>query len=79
MTTLKAIIEDPDGGIIARFYETPSKDHDFEVSIVTEDDRIHQVSVRTPVTSKKIENEVENLFDSLGGLYENVDWTIDMK
>ena len=79
MSTLKAIIEGPDEEILARFYEAPDKDYEFEIQIVTEEDNIHQVSVRRPVTAKKVEVEVEQLFDSLGGLYDNVDWTINMK
>ena len=79
MSKVVAVIEDPDGAIIAKFHETSDKDHEFEVNIVTENDKIHQVSVRRPVKHKKVEVEVEQLFDSLGGLYDDVAWSVNMK
>ncbi|MDR5657699.1 hypothetical protein RH831_10980 [Halodesulfurarchaeum sp. HSR-GB] len=78
MGDLKATIDDPEGGIIARFYETPNEKHDFEIQLVSENDRIHQVNVRRPITPSKIENEVMEFLESIDSPYADGDWTVEM-
>jgi len=79
METLKAIIEGPDGAIIARYYETPDEDHDIEIRPVIETDRIHEAYVRKPISHAKVKNDVEEFFESIDDSYSNINWTINMK
>lgn len=79
MQELKANIDGPDGAIIAKYYKTPSKDHDVEIRMVTEDERIHKIGSRGSIDPPTIERDVKEFFKSVGGQYANTNWTIDMK
>jgi len=78
MSELRAVIEDPDGAIIARYYETPDKDHDFEIRPIIEEERIHEIGYKKQLTRSKIKNDVENFFESVGYSYGD-NFTVDMK
>jgi hypothetical protein len=80
MDNPRAVINGPDGGIIARYHETPDKDHDFEIRLAAEEeDRIHEINFTRKLSASKVENDVQEFFESVKDSYATEDWTVDMR